>query len=136
MERGCYCCLSSRANMMLSSSLAHGLDSSCLSQLPVSNQVHLLTRSLTARNTISGPGVSTASHILTHTWPAPVPLACSPVDSPTPPPLAAQVPNTWVGSLILPHVPSYRATVLSWGEHECRQPCLSCFLLWTPTLPP
>lgn len=77
-----------------------------------------------------------ASHILTHTLPAPVALACSLVDSPTPPPLAAQVPDTRVGSLILPRVPSHRATVLSWGEHTRRQPCLSCFLPWTPTLPP
>ena len=140
VERGCYrclsCCLSSRADVTLSSSLARGLDSSCLSHLPVSNQVHPLTHSLTAWNTILGPGVSMASHILTHMRPAPVPLACSPVDSPTPPPLAAQVPDTWVGSLILPHVPSHRATVLSWGEHARRQPCLSCFLPWTPTLPP
>ena len=112
MERGCYCCLCSLANVMLSSSLAHGLDFSCLSQLPVSNQVHLLICSLMAWNTISEPGVSTASHILTHTRPAPVALACSPVDSPTPLPLASQVPDGWVGSLILPHVPSHHATVL------------------------
>ena len=141
MGRGCYCCLSSWANVVLSSGLARGLDFSCSSQLPVSSQVYLLTRSLTAWNTVSGPGVSMASHILTHMQPV---LCCSgltskdwsPADSPTPPPLAAQVPDTCVGSLTLPRVPSHRGAVLSRGEHARRQPSLSCFLPWAPTLRP
>lgn len=141
MERGCYYCLSSWASVVLSSGLARGLDFSCSSRSPVSNQVHLLTRSLMAWNTVSGPGVSMASHILTHMQPV---FCCSgltskdwsPADSPTPPPLAAQVPDTCVGSLTLPRVPSHHGTVLSWGEHAHTQPSLSCFLPWTLTLRP
>lgn len=38
-------------------------------------QVHLLTCCLMAWNTVSGLGVSMASHILTHTWLVPGALA-------------------------------------------------------------
>lgn len=56
--------LSSWGNVVLSS--GHSLDFSCLSRLPVSNQVYLLTLGLTAWNTVSGPGVSMASHSYSH----------------------------------------------------------------------
>lgn len=119
----------------LSSSLARGLDLSCLSHLPVSNQVHPLTHSLTAWNTHQGREFPWPLTFLLHTRPAPVALACSLLTAlrPSPQPHRCRT-HGWA----LPFGPASHLTVLtvlSWGEHT-RTALSELFPALTPTLPP